>query len=153
MRRDVHAPTRLFVYGTLLFDAVRARVAGRALPARPATLPGYARRAVHGAVYPGVVREPGAATHGLLVEGVDARALARLDRFEGRLYERRRLPVRLAEGGFVHAGVYLVPPARRRALADAPWDPDAFAARHLEAYLEGCAAFDAAARRRRPGGR
>lgn len=152
MTRDVAAPTRLFVYGTLLFSDVLARVAGRRLEGREAVLPGYARHAVRGVVYPGVVRTPGAATEGRLVEGVDALALARIDRFEGRIYERRRLPVRVAgRAGFVHAGVYVVPPARRHLLDHAPWDPEAFAARHLADYLEGCAAFDAAERRRPAG--
>lgn len=138
-------PGRLFVYGTLLFPELRTRVAGRPLEGREALLPGYGRRALRNAAYPGVVRVPGDATPGLLLEGVDACALARIDRFEGSLYARRHLPVRVhGRPGFVHAAVYVVPPARRDVLADEAWDPRAFAEAHLEDYLEACGAFDRA---------
>ena len=141
--------SRLFVYGTLLFAELRALVAGRSLEAREAVLPGYRRRALRNAAYPGVVRAPGESTPGLLLEAVDAQALARIDRFEGSLYARRRLSVRIVgRPGFVHAAVYVVPPARRGVLADAAWDPRAFAEAHLAGYLEACGAIGRAEARR-----
>jgi len=57
VRRDVHAASRLFVYGSLLFPEVLTRVAGRELPTRPARLPGHGRYAVQGVVYPETRRE------------------------------------------------------------------------------------------------
>jgi cation transport regulator ChaC len=50
----------LFAYGTLMFPGVVRRLAGRTLATRPATLPGYSRRALRRASYPGLVPEPGA---------------------------------------------------------------------------------------------
>src|SRR4029077_19574691 len=79
----------LFVYGTLMDEARLLAVAGRLFPRRPATLEGFARvTAAHG--YPTIVAQPGARVEGMLLENLDAGALAALDAYEdlGRLYAR-----------------------------------------------------------------
>jgi gamma-glutamylcyclotransferase (GGCT)/AIG2-like uncharacterized protein YtfP len=131
---------RLFAYGTLLLPEVMAAVAGRRLAARPALLRGFARRAVRGEVYPGLVREPGAVTRGVLYERVDPALWARLDRFEGPLYERRDVSVTQV-GRARRAATYVVRADRLAALAEAPWDPEAFARRHAARYVAGCRAW------------
>ncbi len=129
---------RVFTYGTLAFAEVMEAVAGRAFASEPATLEGFVRLCVRGVVYPGVRARPGAAVDGVLYRGLDAAALARLDRFEGALYERRRLAVRLERGASCDAWVYVVPEALAHRLADEPWDPERFRREHLPAYLAHC---------------
>lgn len=129
---------RVFTYGTLAFAEVMEAVAGRASASEPATLDGFVRLRVRGAVYPGVRARAGATVDGVLYRGLDAAALARLDRFEGALYERRRLAVRLARGGACEAWVYVVPDALAHRLADEPWDPERFRREHLPAYVAHC---------------
>src|SRR3990172_499648 len=116
-----------------MFDPVMEAVAGRRFRAVPATLSGYARFRVVGQLYPGAVEQAGSSISGRLWLGLDRAALRRLDRFEGREYVRRRLPVGTAQGP-VPAEAWVIAPSRRALLAPEPWDPETFR-RHLRAYL------------------
>jgi gamma-glutamylcyclotransferase (GGCT)/AIG2-like uncharacterized protein YtfP len=116
-------------------------VVGRRFAAQPAVLPGYRRRLVRGAVYPAVVPAPSESVAGVLLEGLDPSALARLDRFEGPLYARPELRVTLAGGESRSAFVYVLRPEHASLLSDAPWDEAAFRAEHLREYLAACRAF------------
>jgi gamma-glutamylcyclotransferase (GGCT)/AIG2-like uncharacterized protein YtfP len=116
-------------------------VAGQRFAVRPAQLRGWRRRRLHGAVYPAVVPAAGETTVGVLCEGLDAATLARLDRFEGEPYERRRLRVVPGSGVECEAFVYVLRAARHALLSDEPWDEADFRGRHLATYLAGCRAF------------
>src|SRR5437764_1029779 len=61
---------RLFVYGTLIDEWRLEALTGRRFPRRPATLDGFARRALR-AGYPTVERSSDARVDGFLVEDVD----------------------------------------------------------------------------------
>ncbi|WP_111655414.1 gamma-glutamylcyclotransferase family protein [Isoalcanivorax indicus] len=82
---DAQHPHEVFAYGTLTRPWVRRLVMGRAGEARPAALPGYRREGLD------ILPDLSASTDGVVVE-VDARELARLDRYErlGIRYERVR---------------------------------------------------------------
>ncbi|MEW6269813.1 MAG: gamma-glutamylcyclotransferase family protein [Thermodesulfobacteriota bacterium] len=138
-------PAAIFTYGTLTFPDVMQAVTGRTFASLPATLAGYACRAVRGAVYPGAVQHAGATTDGVLWQGVDETSLARLDRFEGELYERREVTVVARDGARHAAQVYVVRAAHASRLAPEPWDRERFAREHLAAYLSRCRAGPAAA--------
>jgi len=128
---------RVFVYGTLLFPEMASAVAGRPLPFREAVLPGFARRGLARRPYPGLLAAPGEETPGRLLETLDAAALARLDRYEGALYERVRVRVRAADAPAPEeAWTFLLREAHRDLALATPWDPEAFAAAHLARYLE-----------------
>lgn len=88
------APLRLFVYGTLVSEQQLKALTGRSFPRRPATLHGFARIAPPD-TYPYVVPSAGACVHGMVLDDVDAEALAALDAYEdeGRLYVRRAVEV------------------------------------------------------------
>lgn len=60
---------------------------------RPARLHGFARYAVQGELYPGIVEQPHATVDGVLYIDVPVADLARLDAFEGCQYRRRTLRV------------------------------------------------------------
>ena len=100
-------PIRLFVYGTLLGEPQLVAVTGRTFARRPATLAGFVRIAPAGG-YPYVVPRPGASVDGMLLEGLDADALAALDAYEdeGRLYVRQRVTVS-ADGRAIPCEVYV----------------------------------------------
>ena len=131
----------VFTYGTLEIPSVMEAVTGRRFAHASAHLRGYARYLVRGRPYPGIVADPDASTPGALYLAVDAESLARLDRFEGDLYERRAVHVRRVGAPHVSAFAYVVPRARADRLSSAPWDRAGFVARHLERYLEACRAF------------
>lgn len=132
---------RLFTYGTLMLPEVMEIVAGSGLRNEPAGLLGYRRGALRGAIYPGLVPEPGVEVRGVLWEGLDARGLARIDRFEGEGYERRTVAVERDASARCEAFVYVTRPAERGLVEAAAWDVADFRTRHLGAYLEGCRAF------------
>ena len=85
----------LFIYGTLQSERVRVAVLGaeaEGLRLVDAQIKGYEVRAVHGAHYPMLHPQQGATTMGFVLEGVTQAALALLDRFEGRHYQRYPVP-------------------------------------------------------------
>lgn len=88
----------LFVYGTLTDPEVLRRVAGRVFAAEPAVLDGFRRIAEPGC-YPFIEPSPGDRVAGLLLRGIDAAALGRLDDYEdeGRMYFRRSVQVRVGD--------------------------------------------------------
>lgn len=98
---------RLFVYGTLRDPERVRRLAGRTFPARPARLWGWRlvppERSPSG--YPEVEPAPGGRVEGLLLEGLDGRALRALDAYEEG-YVRRRVRVEV-DGRSVDAQVYV----------------------------------------------
>jgi len=124
-----------------MFSEVMELVAGRRFAAQPARLAGYARRRLRRAVYPAIVPAAGESVDGLLFEGLDPPALARLDRFEGALYDRPELPVVRADGETVRAFVYVLRAEHRGLAIDLPWDEAEFRAKELRDYLVACRAF------------
>lgn len=133
---------RLFAYGTLMEPAVLTAVTGQQFPSRPAVLRGYDRYRVRGTVYPGVLPEPGTATRGVVYDQLDTDTVARLDAFEGALYDRLRLHVEVddtpATGSQITAAVYVIRPTARARLSPDRWDFLEFRRLHLATYLEQC---------------
>jgi gamma-glutamylcyclotransferase (GGCT)/AIG2-like uncharacterized protein YtfP len=131
---------RFFAYGTLEIPELMEALTGRRLPSTPAVLAGFARFVVRGRAYPGIVAVADARTEGRLYSEIDARLIRLLDRFEGDLYERRRVSVR-ARGRAVSAFAYIVRASRRRHLHAEEWDRERFVAAHLARFLTLCREF------------
>jgi gamma-glutamylcyclotransferase (GGCT)/AIG2-like uncharacterized protein YtfP len=127
---------RLFCYGTLMFPEVMQRVTGRHFEGAPASLADHGCYAVNGHAFPGIVREPGAVTQGLVYAGIGDILLHRLDRYEGDFYERRRVCVTDMAGRPLQAWAYVVPAASRSILSRQSWDRQTFEREHLETYLQ-----------------
>ena len=123
----------LFAYGTLIFDEVMAAVTGEAGASLDAVLPGFERRLLRGAVYPGIAPRDGSEVHGRAWTGLGAEAFARLDRFEGPMYRRETHRV-VTRDGLLEAQVYVVRPGYRWMMTARSWDPGEFRARSLARY-------------------
>ena len=132
-----------FAYGTLALPNVFSAVTGLEVASRPALLHGFARLRVRDAVYPGIVERDDAVTPGVVFAALAPATFALLDRFESDLYERRRVCVAPSGGEPIRAQAYVVRAEHRHRLDEAPWDAEAFAARHLARYLAGCRRFRA----------
>jgi gamma-glutamylcyclotransferase (GGCT)/AIG2-like uncharacterized protein YtfP len=87
----------LFVYGSLLDDAVVVRVTGRCFPKRAAQLPGYRKHTPTGS-YPHVVPDHNGMVDGFVLQGVDDDALRAFDEYEdeGQLYRRVEVMITVA---------------------------------------------------------
>ena len=97
---------RLFVYGTLVDAAERARLLGRPIDATPARLPGYARGQRR---YYFVAKREGALTEGAILEGLNLSDFEILDKYEAvpELYTRERIEVTAADGSAIECWIYL----------------------------------------------
>ena len=113
-----------------------------------AVLSGYARYRVKGEIYPGLVLEQDAETPGILYQGLVRREVRKLDAFEGSLYQRTRVAVRLETGDWVKAQTYVIVPSCRHRLSDQPWSMDAFGRQGVRQFIERYAGFRRVARRR-----
>ncbi len=128
---------RVFVYGTLQFPDVAEVVTGRRLEGTRARLDGFARYQVRGEPFPGIVPAEGATVSGLVYDGIDAAALARIDDFEGTLYRRVGVRVvRVSDDVVLDAKTYVVRPRWRPMLRNRDWDEAAFD-RYWRAYYTG----------------
>ena len=139
----------VFAYGTLMHPDVMRMVTGSPRTCQRAVLAGYARYRVRGEFYPGLIPAQGAKTAGILYRGLVRTEVRRLDAFEGALYERRRVLIRLAGGEWLDAQTYVVVPSCRHRLSDQPWSLDAFARRHVGQFMGRYSGFRRAARRRK----
>ena len=120
----------LFFFGTLRHIPLLEVVLGRPaddLDLRAATLPEYQVSAVAEGPFPTINAKPGASAEGILVSGLSAQDIARLDYYEGSFaYD---LHAGTLDDG-VSAQVYLPQPDRWR--ADGPWSLSGWVADHGE---------------------
>ena len=112
----------LFVYGTLMCDDIMQEVSGISLAHEPAILAGYIRRSVKGEQYPAVVYEKTGRVEGVVYRAIPGPALNRLDRFEGDMYYRKEVEIKLSNGLILSAETYVVKPEFLNLLEAAEWD-------------------------------
>src|SRR5690606_12204581 len=123
----------IFTYGSLMFPAVWQRVVRSEYRSAPALLPGFARYAVSGETYPGLVRQAGAAVNGVVYFDVDDADLLTLDVFEGSEYRREAVTVSLEADRNLVVETYVFTATGR--LTNREWDPQAFRIAHfIDAY-------------------
>jgi cation transport regulator ChaC len=125
----------IFAYGSLMFPPVWQHVTGGGHASAHATLANHAAWQIIGQPFPGLTEAPGESTDGVVYFDVGDEALARLDRFEGELYTRTLVQVRLHDGRLLETAVFLVSPPFRRSLSRRRWTADEFRDRCLTVLL------------------
>ena len=78
----------LFTYGTLMDADIWDELVASPYETAKFSLSGYKRYALKDKAYPGLIREEGATTHGLIYFNVSNFDIVKLDVFEGQEYER-----------------------------------------------------------------
>ncbi len=101
-------------------------VTGLDLQGEPATLEGFRCGLVRDEVFPAIQPAPGHCVQGAIYQPITAPAWSRLDRFEGAIYKRQAVSIRLANGRTVSAETYVIAPAHIHLLTDHEWDFDHF---------------------------
>jgi gamma-glutamylcyclotransferase (GGCT)/AIG2-like uncharacterized protein YtfP len=119
----------VFTYGSLMFPEVWEKVVRGKYASAPAVAHGYARFAICGETYPGMVAAQGQSVSGVVYFDVGPEDLATLDAFEGVPYRRDALQVRLASGEEVGADSYIYLDTAQ--LVGTPWEPEAFQMAHF----------------------
>jgi gamma-glutamylcyclotransferase (GGCT)/AIG2-like uncharacterized protein YtfP len=136
----------IFTYGSLMFQEVWTRVVRGDYRCRPATLPGYQRKAVKKEVYPVALR--GRAEDridGVVYFDVEPDDVDRLDVFEGIYYRRLVEVVFLSSDTTIEAGVYVLHPDFRSIIAEKEWDAEQFRQSGLPRFLSSYLGFHATA--------
>lgn len=128
------SPPNLYTYGTLQLPQIMSQIVGRPVFGRPARLAGFARFCIRDRVYPAIIQSPGAEVEGVLYEQLTAEELARLDDYEGPIYERRTVEIDAA-GTRLSACTYVLRPEHGARLSSEPWELDVFEREHLASYL------------------
>lgn len=140
----------IFVYGTLMADDVLRALIKRVPRGAPALLPGHARYATRGRVYPGMVPDPspGACVRGRLLFELEEGEIRVFDAFEGDEYVKTSVTALhlpscdATDGPAVQADAYLWC-APRSELAEGVWDYEGWVAADLERYAKMCGEFAA----------
>ena len=119
----------VFTYGSLMFPEIWEIVVGREFETIEGTVSGYSVYRVRRGTYPGMIATASEnSVTGLVYLDVDRESIARLDRFEGRFYERRMLQVICADGQQRAADAYVVPGRNGLGLTSETWTAEGFVA-------------------------
>lgn len=123
----------LFVYGTLLSDAIVEKIIGRVPEAVTAVLPGFACYYVKGATFPGIIREVGGQVRGKILTGLTQREIGRLDDYEDDFYIRMEVGLSV-DGEETSAQAYIVPDEAKNFLTSHVWTWEDFERNFLDEY-------------------
>lgn len=116
----------LFTYGSLMVEDIMVHVAAAHFPSTRAILHDHFRSGIRSEQYPAVVERAGCSVEGTLYCDVNGTALARLDLFEGEMYERKSVEVRQSDGGRRQAMTYIFKADYYHLLTWEPWSLDSF---------------------------
>ncbi len=133
----------LFTYGSLMCEDIMAEVVGSRLRSTPATLPGYRRFLVQDEQYPGVVVTENSSVSGMLYYDISEDGWSRLDRFEGKMYDRILVTVRSADGTETVVYCYVFKPEFHHRLTTTEWDYAAFLDRGKKIFQNQYCGFKA----------
>ena len=111
-----------------------------------AQLNGFQRKSVLNEEYPGIV--PTASTshvNGILYKDIRPEDISRLDTFEGEMYRRKTVNVKV-KNDIVHAETYVVRPQFFHLLSHLDWDPEHFKKTGIKSFIDNNFRFSRPAR-------
>ncbi|MDH4317976.1 MAG: gamma-glutamylcyclotransferase [Desulfobulbaceae bacterium] len=126
----------LFVYGTLLDPEIFYRITGVQPKAVAGVLADHERRLVREEVFPAIIAQSGATVSGLVYADLSPFVMDLLDRYEGELYRRREVLVRLADHTTVRAETYVIADWAAHLLTQEAWSLEEFRKKDKKRYLE-----------------
>jgi gamma-glutamylcyclotransferase (GGCT)/AIG2-like uncharacterized protein YtfP len=116
----------LFTYGSLMCEDIMFAVVGGPLHYTRALLPRYRRYLVKNEHYPGVMPSACGSVDGIVYHDISSEGWARLDRFEGELYNRRLVTVFYENEDEAQVHCYVFRPEFRQQLTTEEWDFNTF---------------------------
>ncbi|MDF3128603.1 gamma-glutamylcyclotransferase [Kiritimatiellaeota bacterium B1221] len=112
----------LFAYGTLQHNLIISYVLGRVPESAPAMLQDFARYAIRGEDFPGLIPEADAETDGTAFFDISPSEWEKLDSYESDLYDRQSVTIVLEDGKTETAYVYVIPHAYQHVLSKQLWE-------------------------------
>ena len=134
----------LFVYGSLQFQDVIEAVSGRRFPAEEAVLHGYRRRRIQNHSFPGIRPNSAEKTEGQILRDLLGADLQVFDAFEGDLYERKTVSVRIRSDRLqtdTEAFAYVIRDEFADWMSAEPWDLGWFQKNELRSFIPRCREF------------
>lgn len=133
----------IFVYGSLMDREIMNHASGSDPIGEKAVLPDFGRYQVKNVQYPGMRKEQGNQVDGLLYLDVGPDAVNRLDIFEGDMYTRMEVEVRLEEKNEVRrAMAYVVNDEYVHTLSSSGWSFEEFLATGKPLFTAGYHGFE-----------
>ena len=127
----------LFVCGVLVLPEVMQNVTGRTFRVEGASLHGYAQLGIEHDAQAALLPFPDCATEGVVCYDLDEAAVASIDAFHGRVFERVEVTVEAESGKWVEAESYVVRLSKKKLLhAGRSWSGYEFRKKHLKQFLE-----------------
>ena len=134
--------THVFTYGSLMFEQVWNEVVRGIYRSCPGTVSGFVRRSIQHEHYPAMLPGPvSSKVEGVLYLDIDAEDLARLDQFEGSIYDRRDVQV-MTDNNSHAAQAYVLNDSYRNLVSEQEWDPEKFQDEGIHQFLGGYFGFD-----------
>lgn len=124
-------------------DDIMNHVSGLQLTGAQGTIAGYRRMGLKGEDYPAMVAQTGGRVRGVVYGGLTPAAWDRLDRFEGEMYARRVVTVRMDDGRVLDTAAYILRPQFHDRLTDSEWDYAAFLKDGKARFLRQYAGYQA----------
>ena len=134
--------THIFTYGSLMFEQVWNEVVRGDYQSCPGTVSGFVRLTIQNEHYPAMLPGPVNSTvEGVLYLDINSEDIARLDEFEGSIYDRRGVQV-MTDNDIYAAEVYILNDRYLNLVSDQEWDPRDFEDRGIYQFLGSYFGFD-----------
>lgn len=138
-----NSPTNIFTYGSLMCNDIMEKVAGCSARSAAATLNDYFRSSIKAEEYPGITYRQRSSVTGIVYFDLSDLAVARLDIFEGVMYDRRTVEVLLEDKSPVIADVYVIRKSFEQLLTGIEWSFETFMRSGKQKFEQQYAGFQA----------
>ena len=116
----------LFAYGSLMCEDIMCEVSGIKVESLDGVLKGFERFRVKGEDYPAIIQQENSAVYGKVYMDIPMRSWEKLDYFEGDMYYRLAVDIKLSSGEIIQADAYVIQPDFHNQLEENLWDFEEF---------------------------
>ena len=132
----------IFTYGSLMFPQVWESVTSKNYQSSKACLAGFIRRLVINAEYPGIIKgNSDDIVNGVVYFDVYDDDIMRLDHFEGEIYFRESVSIKLDSNDKISAYAYTIKPEYSHVLSDKDWDVNEFSQNGIKRFISKYSGF------------
>jgi len=126
----------IFTYGSLMFDPVWSRVVDGSYDRCEALLQGYDRKGVRHEVYPVIVPSTiHSLVQGIVYLDVSSSDLAKLDRFEGEYFFRKKEQAVTPDMKILPVEVFVLKEEYYAIISSGKWDPEHFSTTGIHFFI------------------
>ncbi len=119
MSHQIH----LFAYGTLMIPSMVRQLIEREVSSIPGRLDGYACYEVKHQIYPAIVAAHESNVSGVIYKNLSEEDLEKLDVYEGDMYERTCVEVKITDGRLISCQTYVCRAEYLSYLDNKLWNP------------------------------